>query len=130
MTDHWTQKYIGTPYTNRHNCAWLVRKVLAEQFGKAIRVPGALTRRKLSADEILDLFSTLGEPVDQPRESDGALMRIQGDLVTAEYHIGICAIWQNSTWILHSVQNIGCLFQPLPHLSRLQLDVVNFYRWN
>ncbi len=130
MTQHWTQKYVGLPWTRRNNCAWLVRTVLSEEFGKTIQVPGALTRRKLSGDEILDLFSTLGEPVDRPGESDGALMRIRGDLVTAEYHIGICAIWQNSTWILHSVQNIGCLFQPLPHLSRLQLDVVNFYRWN
>ena len=129
MSDHWTQKYVGTPWTKRNNCAWLVRKVLSEEFGKEILVPGALTRRRLSAEEILDLFCSLGEAVEHPGESDGALMRIQGDTVTAEYHIGICSIWQKKIWVLHSIKNIGCLFQPLPHLSRLQLRVVNFYRW-
>ena len=127
---HWTEKYVGTPWTKRHNCAWLVRKVLDEQFGKQIQVPGALTRRQLSAEEILALFADLGEAVDVPSDSDGALMRIRGDRVTANYHIGVCVKWQGMTWILHSIEGGGCLFQPASHLSRLQLQVIGYYHWN
>lgn len=130
MPGHWAEKYVGTPWTNRHNCCWLARKVLREEFGRDVHIPGTVVRRSLSQEQIYALLaSELGTPVDEPEEPDCTLMRTKGDRVSAHYHLGLYVAVGNEAWVLHSIENLGCLFQPMERLRRMQLEVVRFYRW-
>lgn len=128
--NHWAERYVGTPWTPRHNCAWLVRRVLLEVFGRKIHLPRATDWRKATLAEVEALAAEAADLVAAPQDGDGVLMRVCGSLNRQGGHVGVYTTWNRQPWVLHTVEDMGCLFQPVANLSRLQLEVMGWYRWH
>lgn len=125
---HWAEAYVGEPYLEgEQDCGSFSVRVVAEQFGRRIRLPTARAQglRGLSR-QIVDLLDDYGEPVVIPCEGDAVLMVSRGEL----QHIGLYCEVRGEACVLHAVRNAGqvCL-HPLRMLSTLGLVVQGFYRW-
>ena len=126
---HWAEAYVGIPWTRRHNCAWLARDVMFERFGQVITLPRVIDWRRASFQEVESLADDVAIRVTDPREGDAVLMRVRGNRTSPGGHVGVYCEWNGEPWVLHSVEGMGCLFQPVASLSLLQLEVVSYYRW-
>ena len=126
---HWAEAYVGRPWTEEHDCGWLVQTVLAERFGMTVRLPGNLDWRKAQPEDVLAIADAFVVETITPEEPDGVLMRIRGNRRSLGSHIGIFTRVSGAPWVLHSVEKMGVRFQPIDRLAMIQLEPLGYYRW-
>ena len=127
--EHWAQKYVGLNYTEDQDCAWLINHVLKKETEMDIRLPCGMDWRKAKPSDVQEIAKEFAEEVQKPQCFDGVLMRIQGNRRSRGSHIGLYAPFQEQSWVLHTVEKIGCIWTPLPFLVRMNLEVMGYYRW-
>ena len=125
---HWTQAYLGIPYTPETDCAALVERVLAERFGVAVVLPSERRWEDVSPREVHRLAIAVAVPSPCPREGDMALMRTAGARGEGGAHVGLYALLGGRPWILHSTEGAGSHLTPLSGLAGEHLAIVGYYR--
>jgi len=125
---HWTDKYIGRPYSSDYDCAHLLVDVNRETFHRNVDIPVERTDHifKLSA-QIDENKTHFLEPVEESEAKDGdaILMICLGRL----NHIGILAIINGVKYVLHNVKSTGNVtLHRLKDLERYNLQIEGFYR--
>lgn len=123
---HWTEKYVGRPWSPEYDCAALAIEVLREEYGQNIILPQKMDWRDMTTPEAMAFAKTIAKLTFLPQDGDGILMRIRGNRRTLGSHIGILV---EDTWCLHNMERIGVVYQPLSALARGNLQMVGFYRW-
>jgi len=126
---HWTEKWIGLPWSRDWDCAGLVRDVQQDRFGRSLELPVGLDWKKMNQKDVIDISRSYAVPISNPEEGDGVLMKIQGRRHDLGSHIGIYCNVDGNGWILHNVERIGVLFTPLGQLKTLCLEATGYYRW-
>lgn len=108
---HWTEKYLGQPWTPEKNCYYWFRRVMEEQFGRKGLPPGEAVSEK----EITRLAARgfTEEAVrgcgwerveDEPREGD-AVYLTQGKICNT--HIGVVFFRGGKRFVLHARKGAG-----------------------
>lgn len=127
---HWTEAYVGLRYDKRSlDCAQLVERVLAERFGRQVRLPtdrpesGSARELMGTIEQHLDAYV---RRTDAPREGDMVLMRGAGYLD----HLGLYTEVGGEARVLHAFIRARqvCLHR-LRDLAGVGLEVEGVYRW-
>jgi len=134
MTIHWTDKYVGIPFTYyQFDCAVLAERVQREVFGRTFGVPSerwyssAEGRMKLKhmADQI-NKSMYLVDKVDKPQEGDLILMRVLG----RDMHIGVYTVVRGIPHVLHVLEKQQSVLQQLHIVEAKGFRIVGYYRPN
>lgn len=124
---HWTQHYIGQPYTEGdHDCAGFAVRVQREVFGNRVTLPGHASGIRAQARQIEDLQQDYADPTDAPTDGDAVLMRCRGRFS----HLGIYTEIGGTPYVIHAMRNAGMVV--LHRLRDLQyngLELAGYYRW-
>ena len=124
---HWTQPYVGLRYTDAQDCAWLVQKVLREQYGATVDLPQDRDWRERSERSIVREARRYAHPVSIPHEGDIVLMRVLGRARTLGTHIGVFVVVSGVGHVLHSLRGIGSVLERQERLWP-RLEVTGYYR--
>lgn len=123
---HWSQKYVGIPYSEA-DCAELAVRVQAEVFNRNIALPTERAEglRQLSC-QITELQEDFAAPTYSPADGDAVLMIGRGRI----NHIGIYCVIEGVPFVLHAMRNAGatCLHK-LRDLKNVGLELEGFYQW-
>lgn len=123
---HWSDEYIGIPYSPQMDCAGLVERVRREVFGHDLvlpsdRRPGPFGRSaQIAAQRARFVVETM-----QPADGDGVLLRARGRL----QHIGLACLIRGELWVLHTVDGQGSTRLRLRELARAGYRVEGYYSW-
>ena len=127
---HWSEKYVGREYrTGVFDCADLLKLVMHYEFGRDIKLPNDRDWRTQKPENISDYAREFASQTTIPIEGDAILMRIVGRKYSLGGHVGILSIVKKRQWVLHSIQNVGCIFHPVKDLATYHLEPVGFYQW-
>jgi len=126
MTEHWSARYLGLPWTISTDCGWLVEKVRAEVFGQLIaltpqRRPGAFGRNQQIRAEV----SARAVHTDQPADGDIVLLICRA----RAQHVGLYCLIDGEPWVLHNGQGLGVTRMRVRELARHGYGVEGYYRW-
>ena len=122
----WTDKYIGTPYTEC-DCAQIAQRVQFERFDREITLPserdGGVFALSAQIQRVRDDYGT---PTDHPVEGDAVVMLAAGRL----WHIGVYVVVGSTPHVLHALRNAGqtCLHK-IRDLPMMGLAVEGYYQW-
>lgn len=126
MAAHWTEQYVGRPYSE-HDCAALAVLVQREVFGRDIQLPNerAVGLRGISK-QINSHKVDFALRTEVPADGDGVLMIGRGRL----NHIGIYCLVNGAPWVLHAMRDANqvCLHR-VRDLATHGLTVEGFYQW-
>lgn len=109
---HWTEKYLGKPWTPQHNCYFWFRQIMEEEFGHK-NLPAVVTVEECNAVKAAargfteDLFLSRGWVRVESgfvREGDAAYLT-QGR--TRATHIGVVFFRHGRQLILHARKGLG-----------------------
>lgn len=129
MADHWAEQYVGMAYTRHNDCAWAMRHVLKQERGIDVRLPSGIAWNSIPPHRLVEMSREFAVPVPEPRDYDAVLMKIFGHTRDIGSHIGLYAEVEGEAWVLHSIKPLGMVFVPLRQLSRMNLELIGFYRW-
>jgi hypothetical protein len=126
---HWSNKYIGIPYSDR-NCVQLVADVLECEFG-LLKTANDLrgfpehndncsARSKAIKNEHKNYATLTNNPID----GDVIILSSGGRL----QHIGILAIVNDKHWCLHATK-VGAVLQPIDRILNKYI-IIGYYNWN
>lgn len=128
---HWAASLIGTPWTEEHNCWWLVRHVFETQYG--IRMPHIEVGERENNDAIHKAANVTGFrqfPGSDPVAGDIVLMRGP----KGKRHVGVMIETLHGPRLLHSEGHMSergpvgsVVAQPLRAL--VQEGYTNFEPW-
>lgn len=122
----WTDKYIGTPYTEC-DCAQLAQRVQREVFKRDIVLPSERDGGvfALSA-QIQRLRDDYGSRTAQPVTGDAVVMLSSGRL----WHIGVYVAVGGIPFVLHAVRTAGqtCLHK-IRDLPKYGMTIEGYYQW-
>ena len=126
---HWSERYIGRPYSSTNDCAQLAFDVRCEVFGSIPEHLLSLERERTSltrARQMDTLVHDLGTPTTTPEEGDAVLMLVRG----RASHIGIYCSPNGVPSVLHAMKNAKqAVLHRLVDLPRLLLAVEGYYKW-
>lgn len=130
MSEHWSGKYIGTPYVRGEaDCARLLVTVSRAEFGVVVPDEAEVERaasRLGRAAQMSDGVEAFGVPVEQPAEGDAVLMICCG----RPSHIGVFCVVDGEACVLHALENAGMVVRHrIRELNRISLIVEGYYRW-
>ena len=123
---HWSEGYVGIPYSDKFDCGHLVQRVLKEKFDKSINFPSRMTPG-------YDLHTVLLKKhkddfaceITDPQDGDGVLMR-SGPM----WHIGVYFRSNNDSWVLHnSKARGGVVVNRIRDLNNSGLKLLGYYEW-
>ena len=128
---HWSEKYIGRPWTPEFDCVGLVATVLEEQFNQTLALPVGLDWKRLGFAGAVHHFETFAAPLpgSAAMEPDGVLLKVQGNRLSLGHHIGVLVNQGPKRFLLHNMERVGVLLQPLRTVGRVNLEISGFYRW-
>lgn len=125
---HWTETYIGRPYSDDYNCAHLLVDVQRNVFNRNVNIPiESESQVFLLSKQIDDKKKTYLTPIEATEIQDGdvVLMKSRGRL----NHIGILAVINGMKFVLHNVKSTGNVtLHRLKDLEKYALSVEGFYR--
>ena len=122
---HWSEEYIGC---GQFDCADFIQKVLKEQRGLDITLPGNRAWRGREPKDLADFGAAYADPVTEPKDFDIVLMHIFGRKHDLGAHVGVSALLCGSLWILHAVKNLGVIFSPKHSLQLAGFKIEGYYR--
>ncbi len=130
--NHWSEKYIGTPFSKKKNCAWFVNFVLKNEFNNSVDFPFIDDTKRLIDESILinKLISDYGDEInsDDLQDGDGVLMRYTA---SQNWHLGI--FFKDSSGknkVLHNDSQFGSsIAHRFIDLSFAGIIVVGYYRF-
>jgi hypothetical protein len=132
---HWSDRYVGLPYVEgEFDCADLARTVLAEVFGRDIRLPSerwyagetGCGKVRAMAAQIDALKTDYAAPTAAPTEGDGVLLIARARMC----HIGLYCVIANEPWVLHAASHARQVVRTrVRELERLGYRVEGYYRW-
>lgn len=125
---HWSEKYLGRPWTPTHDCAAFARDVLREQFGVEVALPSGFDWRRTKPRKVMELAEEFAVRSAVPFDGAGALMELRGNRLSLGSHIGVVCMIGGHPWVLHCMERMGSVFHPVPALVRVQLEVRAWYR--
>ena len=125
---HWTEKYIGLPYSKDFDCAVFVMEVLRNELGFYITLPDERIWRGKDAETIVDFGKKMAEKADIRGEYDGVVMRIRGQKRILGSHIGLYTEINGGS-VIHNIASIGVILTKLNMLSMIHLELEGCYRW-
>lgn len=122
---HWSDKFLGMDYdAERFDCATLAIEA-AKENGLDIRLP-TYTLKTGDCDNRHQLITQFrfdyAERVDRPIEGHPVLMNVEGK----PKHIGVCANIFGEWFVLHNIEKMGVVRQPL---RTVQEKIEGFYQW-
>lgn len=123
---HWSQNYIGLPYTQA-DCAALCVIVQKQVFNRDIGLPTARDSglKKLS-QQITSQQASYATKIDVPEEGDAVLMVGRGRL----NHIGTVCFIKGQLWVLHAMKKANqTVLHTIPALENMGLQVEGYYQW-
>ena len=56
-------------------------------------------------------------------------MKVQGNRLSLGHHIGVIVDHDAGPFLLHNLEGMGVLLQPLGVVGRVNLEIAGFYRW-
>jgi len=119
--NHWTEKYLGQPWTQERNCYYWFRRIMAEEFGHTDLPPVVVAPEdgvtRLAAREFTDeAVRRYGwERVEGlAREGDAAYLT-QGKNYNT--HIGVVFFINGKQFILHARRGVGVVASDRQGLS-------------
>jgi hypothetical protein len=119
---HWTDKYIGVPYS-QYDCAEFVEYVARSELGLETEFPKTESRNLVKRNETLKgNLATFVTRIEQPEDKQPVLMSIMG-----VFHAGLCAWINEEWWLLHNAadKKQSCLTR----LDIYQKYIVGYYRF-
>lgn len=131
MSEHWTQDYIGTPWTKERDCVWLFGEVQEAVFGRSVRLPQTLSALDaagnadwLESAEGREVFRQV--PPGKAQEGDAVAIGVGGQLA----HIGVLAKPSRlgDHWVLHSRRGVGAVLVLVADLPRDGMRALGYYR--
>lgn len=109
---HWSEKYLGKPWTPDTDCYYWFRRIQAEQFGRPMPVVpldhASGTALVKSAARVIagEVPAVVGwRPTDAPVEGDAVLMAQR----TRPHHIGTVLIADGRLHTLHALEGVGVI---------------------
>ena len=117
----WTEKYIGRPWTEEHDCVALVRDVLRREFGIQTQEPDDC---RVDSSAALAAIRAQAVEVTDPRRGDVALMR------APRWHLGIVCgpNGDPDPYILHCLEGLGAVLTPVSNLRATGAVLKGYYR--
>lgn len=134
MTEHWTEKYLGKPWTPEQNCYYWFREIMEREFGHK-DMPAVVTVQESEAARVAargftdELFTSRG----WRRVTDGLLR--EGDAAyltqgrTRATHIGVVFFRHGRRLILHARKGIGVVASDQHGLALNFLRERGFWRY-
>jgi hypothetical protein len=119
---HWTDKYIGVPYS-QYDCAEFVEYVARSELGLDTEFPKTESRNLVKRNEALKgNLATFVTRITEPEDKQPVLMSIMG-----VFHTGLCAWINEEWWLLHNAadKKQSCLTR----LDVYQKYIVGYYRF-
>ena len=99
---HWAASLIGEPWTEEHNCWWLVRKVFAERYG--IALPPVRVGDLGDVENVAKIKQASQDsgwrPLDE-HPADGDIVLMRG--MDGARHVGVLVEDGHGLRLLHSV---------------------------
>lgn len=131
MSGHWTQDYIGLPWSRERDCVWLFQDVQERVFGRSVRLPQTLSALDaghnadwLASNEGRGVFRKV--PARKAQEGDALAIGVGGRLA----HIGVVAKPSplGDRWVLHSRRGAGAVLVLVADLARDGMSALGYYR--
>ena len=128
---HWSDKYIGRPYSlGDADCAALAIDVIEQEFNGVLPSFCKTYREntRLKRVEQLDhLAKQATDKTDFPEEGDVVVMLCRG----RPSHIGIYCVVDNEPSVLHAMENAKMVVRHrIRDLPKIFLAVEGYYKWN
>lgn len=126
---HWTERYIGRPYSSQNDCAQLAFDVRCDVFNQIPEELLNLNRAVGQVDKAKQMEYTvhaLGIKTDKPQEGDAVLMLVR----SRPSHIGIYFERNGIPYVLHAMKNAGqAVVHKICDLPKFMLQVEGYYKW-
>ena len=125
---HWTEAWLGRPYTPAQDCAALVRDVLHDQYGqRRVDLPSDREWRHRNENALVRIARQFASPVVVPHDGDIVLMRVLGRRQTLGTHVGVYVVIGGRAHVLHAMERVGSVLQRESALWP-RLEVTGYYR--
>lgn len=122
---HWSDDFLGLDYDpEKFDCATLAIEA-ARVNGQNVSLPTYTlkTGKNGNAHELIAEFTEdIASPVNGPIDGQPVLMNTNGRVC----HIGVCALINGAWYILHNVEKMGVIRQPL---RAIEHEIEGFYQW-
>ncbi|MYE01463.1 MAG: hypothetical protein F4Y03_09310 [Alphaproteobacteria bacterium] len=129
--DHWTDRWLGRPWVEgTYDCVDFVKEVLAEQFGRRLRLPATPASARDWDRTVANLKADHGYRTPFPADGDGVLMMQAGARRQRGYHLGVAVRREGRLLVLHCPRNGSSVLTPAKDLrAAFQLELEGTYRW-
>lgn len=123
---HWSDGYIGVPWT-AENCAALVERVLREQFGRTVAFPRPARPNVFHYAELLEARRRdFARPITSPHDGCAVIVLARGRLA----HVGLYCVLPDQPYLLHSDSSFGASVRiPMSRVCRPRFTIEGFYAW-
>lgn len=119
---HWSDDYLGVDYdAQSYDCATFAVEV-AQLHGFIVSLPSYALQGDNASELISGFKADYAKPVDHPMEGQPVLMISKGK----PGHIGVCTKINNDWYVLHNIEKMGVIRQPLTAITE---KIEGFYQW-
>lgn len=138
MNNPWLINYLGKPFEygksgpHSYDCWGLVKAVYKEQSNIIINdIDSYPQQHYKSISTTIKKYSKSAQwkKVDLKKNLDLVLFARKNRLLSLPEHIGILLEEQNSSFILHSVQELGVLCEKIERITQRGLIIYGCYRY-
>jgi len=133
---HWSDKYIGLPWTKEQDCFFLVKEVQEKEFGRDILVdipyfqmcknPALSIAKLLTNEQFVKELKTAHWYVAD-KASDGDILFLSQRAFP--HHVGIAAFIDQRMEVLHSLDGIGVLRSTMLSLRANAWKITRIVTW-
>jgi len=134
--EHWSDKYIGLPWTEEQDCFFLVKEVQEKEFGRDIFVdiphfqthknPALSIAKLLTNEQFVKKLKTV-HWYEVDKASDGDILFLSQR--TVPHHVGVAAFVGHQMEVLHSLDGIGVLRSTMLSLRANAWKVARIVTW-
>jgi len=125
---HWTQTYIGIPYSNM-NCAELVVCIQREVFNRTMfRIPQPQTENLFHYNYLMQkhMWNFLEEKKIEPHEGCCVIMKAMKRMC----HVGVFTVINGKQYVIHSMDSFGsAVMHQIKDLWRHGIEIEGFHAW-
>ena len=131
--EHWSEKYIGRPWTQEQDCFYFLKEVQEKEFGRDVLVDiSYFQMAKNPTASIVRLLSNERPPdaehwqeVDEAKDGDVVFLTQR----TVAHHVGIAAFVDSRMEILHSLEGLGVVRSSLLSLRTNSWKIARILSW-